>query len=78
MIDNLDMKKQFFAGLNERQRRHYAAVEAETLGYYGVKIVSEAFDIHPDTVRQGKKELRQAESLPEGRIRKQGGGRKKT
>lgn len=78
MIDNLEMKKQFFAGLNERQRRHYTAVEAESLGYYGVKIVSEAFGIHPDTIRQGKKELREAAPLPEGRVRRQGGGRKKT
>ena len=78
MIDNLEMKKQFFVGLNERQKRHYAAVEAESLGYYGVKTVSEAFGIHPDTIRQGKKELRDAGPLPERRIRKQGGGRKKT
>lgn len=78
MIDNLEMKKQFFAGLNERQKRHYAAVEAASLGYYGVSIISKSFGIHSDTIRQGKKELREADQLLSDRIRKQGGGRKKT
>ena len=78
MIDNLELKKQFFAGLNERQKRHYCAVESESLGYYGVRIVSQAFRIHPDTIRQGKKELREGDKIPDNRIRKHGGGRKKT
>ena len=77
MIDNLEEKKTFFHTLNERQRRHYAATEANTLGRHGVFWVSEAFEIHPHTIRLGKKELAQNQRLPPGRIRRVGGGRKK-
>ena len=41
------------------------------------KEVCEAFDINPVTVRTGIQELKQGEELPAGRIRKEGGGRKK-
>ena len=77
MIDNLEEKKTFFHTLNERQRRHFAATEANALGRHGVLWVSEAFDIHPHTIREGKKELAQNQTLPPGRIRRPGGGRKK-
>ena len=77
MIDNLEEKKTFFHSLNERQRRHFAATEANALGWHGVLWVSEAFDIHPHTIRQGKKELAQNQALPPGRVRREGGGRKK-
>ncbi len=77
MIDNLEEKKTFFHSLNERQRRHFAATEANALGWHGVLWASEAFDIHPHTIREGKKELAQNQTLPPGSIRKAGGGRKK-
>lgn len=72
-----EMARQFFDSLSEKDRRRFAAVEAERLGWHGVEDVSEFYRIHPNTIRQGKQEL--ATGLPNedsGRIRKLGGGRK--
>lgn len=77
MIDTLDEKKQVFDQLNERQKRLFAAAEANALGWHGVLWVSQAFGLHPHTIRRGKRELIQGQTLPPGRIRSQGGGRKK-
>ena len=76
-ITYLELKQQFFQTLNERQRRHYAAVEARSLGHGGQRAVSDAFAIHVDTIRRGLRELARGEQLPAGRIRHAGGGRKK-
>lgn len=76
-IDNLDMKKALYGTFNERQRRHFAAVEAKSLGHGGIKAVSEAFQIGPVTIRNGINELLQGEQLGAGRVRRPGGGRKK-
>ncbi len=76
-IKNLDKKKQFYRSLNERQRRQFAGQLALDIGHGGIKEVCEAFAINPVTVRSGIQELKQGEDLPEGRIRKEGGGRKK-
>jgi len=70
----------FFESLNEKQKRHYAALKADELGYFGVGQVAEKLGIHPHTIRVGQKELAEiaggAEISP--RIRQVGGGRKKT
>lgn len=76
-IDHLELKQQFFQTLNERQRRHYAALEAQALGHGGQRAVSQAFSIHVDTIRRGKRELASGDQLPAGRVRQVGGGRKK-
>ena len=76
-IEQLELKQQFFQTLNERQRRHYAALEARALGHGGQRAVSQAFAIHVDTIRRGLRELASGDHLPAGRIRKTGGGRKK-
>jgi hypothetical protein len=77
-IDNLELKKTFYRSLNERQRRHFAALEAKLLGHGGIKAVCEAFQIDPVTVRIGIQELMSGETqLPTGGIRRPGGGRKK-
>jgi len=76
-IDNIELKKQFFQTLNEYQQRQYAALEAQSLGHGGQRAVSQAFDIHVDTIRRGMRELSANEPPPPGRIRKSGGGRKK-
>lgn len=78
MADNLELKQQFFDGLNERQKRQFAALEANELGYYGVTVISKLYNINPHTIRRGQKELLEDKKLAEGRIRKSGGGRKKT
>lgn len=77
-IENLELKKRFYASLNERQRRHFAALEAKEIGHGGIKEVSAAFGISVVTIREGFIELEANTQLPSGRIRKAGGGRKKT
>jgi len=77
IIENLDLKKQFYKSLNERQRRQYAGQIALDLGHGGIKVVCESFQINPVTVRTGIRELKGEENLAPGRIRKEGGGRKK-
>ncbi len=76
-IDNLSNKQKFFATLNERQRRHFAALEAQQLGHGGILAVSKAFGIHRETVSKAITELQSSETLVSDRIRKVGGGRKK-
>lgn len=76
-VENLEMKKDFFESLNERQRRHFAAIEAKQLGHGGIAKVSESLGIHRETIRIGIQELSSKEKLEAGRIRKAGGGRKK-
>lgn len=75
-INALDFKIIFYQSLNERQRRQFAALEANQLGHGGIKAVCSAFKIDPVTVRRGIIELSKAEVLPNNRIRKNGGGRK--
>jgi len=66
--------------LNEMQRRHWAAVEAQQLGRGGITIVSQALRISPNTIRKGIHELESSGGAPASvtttRIRKPGGGRK--
>ncbi len=70
----------FFESLNEKQKRHYAALKANELGYFGVRQVAERLGIHRHTIRVGQKELAEFEGGAEisPRIRQIGGGRKKT
>ena len=67
----------FFLQLSERGKRQYAGLEAMKLGYNGVKIVSKRLSINKHTIRKGKKELLDQSLPPEGKIRQEGGGRKK-
>lgn len=68
--------RQFFDSLSEKDRRRFAALEAERVGWHGVQEVSEFYGIHPHTIRQGKQELAEGFDEPSERIRKPGGGRK--
>ena len=77
-IDNLEIKNSFYKSLNERQKRHFLALESKALGYGGITVISQVFEVSRTTVQQGIKELETGEELPFGRIRKEGGGRKKT
>ena len=67
----------FYEQLSEHQRRLYVALKAMEIGYYGVKEMSQRFDIHVHTVRRGKKELLLQTVPPDKKVRQQGGGRKK-
>jgi len=65
--------------LDERSRRLLAAVESKLLGRGGIGVVSKATGLSRAVVRRGRAELDQglSETLPKGRVRRAGGGRKK-
>src|SRR4051794_26131407 len=64
--------------LNERQQRLAMATEARLLGHGGVRAVAEASGVSATTVRRGVVELESgADSLPVGRARRAGGGRRR-
>jgi len=64
----------FYRSLSEKDRRRYAAVEAEKLGHGGVAYIANLFGCDPDTVSVGRDDV---EQLPDdsavGRVRKKGG-----
>lgn len=62
--------------LDERQRRLALATEARLLGHGGVGLVARISGVSETTVRKGVFELEAgAKPLPEGRVRRPGGGR---
>jgi hypothetical protein len=63
--------------LDERTRRLCAANEAKVLGYGGISGVHRACGLSRKAIALGLQELRAGISLPEGRIRRSGGGRKR-
>ena len=62
--------------LTEKTRRHWAAIEAQELGYGGVAAVSRATGMTPETIRRGINEFSQGTQVDTGKQRKSGGGRK--
>lgn len=62
--------------LNERARRMVAASEAAQIGYGGVSLVSCACGLSRVTITKGVRELKAA-PLPEDRVRRPGGGRRR-
>jgi len=62
--------------LHERARRHWAAVEAMSLGRGGIAAVAKATGISDRTIRNGIRELREGDAVPAGRQRRVGAGRK--
>ena len=70
--------REFFESLSEKDRRRYAAVEAERLGHGGMRCVAEILGCSTRTIARGIDEL---DSLPDdpaaGRVRRPGAGRKK-
>jgi hypothetical protein len=63
--------------LDERTRRLVAAAESQAIGKGGISSVSRASGISRPVIRRGIAELKDPASLAPGRIRRQGGGRKK-
>ena len=83
MVDHDAIKRRFeLLGpvLDERARRLVAAAEALVLGWGGATAVSRATGVSRQVIREGIKELSQPQRPAggRGRIRKAGGGRKKT
>jgi len=64
--------QRFFGWLSEKDRRRYAAVEAAKLGHGGVEYIARVLVCDPKTIRQGLRELEEAEDAAAGRIRKKG------
>src|SRR5258707_7289228 len=64
--------------LNERSRRLVAASEAVAMGWGGISAVSGATGLSRKAISHGIKELQERGGASEGRIRRLGGGRKKT
>ena len=64
--------KRLFGWLSEKDRRRYAAVEAAKLGHGGVEHIAQLLSCDPKTIRQGLKELEEAEDPAAGRVRKKG------
>ncbi len=75
----IKQKFELLAGeLNERTLRLTAAAEALALGWGGISTVARATGVSQRAIRQGIKELKAERVLSQGRIRRAGGGRKKT
>ena len=72
---NVELHMQrFYESLSEKDRRRYAAVEAEKLGHGGLEYIAALFGCDAKTIRQGREDVVQ---LPNdeaaGRVRKKGG-----
>ena len=63
--------------LDERSRRLLVAAESEAVGRRGISMVAKVTGVSRQVIRQGIAELKQVAVLPERRIRRFGGGRKK-
>jgi transposase len=62
--------------LNERTRRIWAATEAKAIGYGGTSLIARATNISRRAILVGIREIESKRLLPEGQVRKVGGGRK--
>jgi hypothetical protein len=77
--DNIRKRFELLAPLfDERAQRLLVGAEAACIGYGGVSLVSRATGISRETVAEGVKDVTEPERLPKGRIRREGGGRKRT
>ena len=63
--------------LDERSRRLVAAAESRAIGKGGISIVARATGISRPVIRQGIADLQDPTVLPTGRVRREGGGRKR-
>jgi len=66
----------FFSLLDEQQRRLYAGLEAQKLGYGGDRKIAEFLGLDVHTVARGRRELF-SEQVHRDRVREEGGGRKR-
>lgn len=70
----------YYKSLSEKDRRHYAALEAIKLGSGGTNYISWLFRLNKKVIIKAKGELRTPsllEQIPVGKQRRPGGGRKK-
>jgi hypothetical protein len=62
--------------LDEQSRRRFVALEAQTLGRGGVRLMERISGLARSTIYRGLDEIQRRVSAPAGRVRKAGGGRK--
>jgi hypothetical protein len=73
-VDTEERMQALYRSLSEKDRRRYAAIEAEKVGHGGLSYVAKLFSCDPDTVKQGQEDLTQLpQDEAEGRVRKKGG-----
>jgi Rhodopirellula transposase DDE domain len=62
--------------LNEQSRRRFVALEARSLGRGGVSLMARISGLARSTIYHGLCDIRDKVSVPPGRVRRKGGGRK--
>ncbi len=71
-------KLDYLSSLNEVDARHYIGLWAIELGWGGISKVNKLTGKSMDTIRKGIREIKSGTNIKkEGRLRKEGGGRKK-
>ncbi|HEY1354186.1 MAG TPA: hypothetical protein VGF67_31625 [Ktedonobacteraceae bacterium] len=75
--DTEEQMRCLYRQLSEKEKRRYAALEAEKLGHGGQRYICRILGCSPTTMRVGRKELHQGFFTHKERIRRPGGGRKK-
>ena len=76
--DLLRGKINYLSSLNEVDARHYVGLWAIELGWGGISKVNKLTGKSMDTIRKGISEIKSGTNIKkEGRLRKEGGGRKK-
>jgi transposase len=63
-------------GLDERQRRRWAGIEARAYGWGGVAAAARVTGLSRATVTKGMREIELGETIEPGRVRRRGGGRR--
>ncbi len=72
-----DVMRNLYNSLSEKDRRRYAAVEANKLGHGGISYVCRVLQCDEGTVKHGIREIENQLSPNDGTIRKKGAGRKR-
>lgn len=62
--------------LDEKTRRLWCATEAREIGRGGITKVTKATGVSAPTIRRGIREINHPETIVQGRVRKEGGGRR--
>ena len=77
--DVVERVRGFYETLSEKDRRRFAALEARRLGHGGVEYIAGVLRCSRRTIERGLKELDELPHDPAaGRVRRPGGGRKKS
>lgn len=76
-LSEIEIRQRFYAQLSEKDQRLFAAQESRRRGWVGISSVAQDYGIARSTICRGVRDLESSTMLPVGRVRKQGGGRKK-